>query len=121
MSRRTADEEWTPEEPRGGISRLAFVLLTIALLVALGYNTFYLARERQNLRTIRENQQAPLRQAERVRAQFDSIVKRTLQLAQQGNPNASMIVESLARRGITVNPGPAPQTTAPDAQAPAPK
>lgn len=110
----------TPEETRDGISHVAFILLTVALLLALAYNTFYLIRERRNLHTVRENQQTPLRQAERVRAQFDSIVKRTLQLAQQGNSGAAIIAENLARRGITTNPGPAPQTT-PDPQAPATK
>lgn len=97
----------TDDETRVGTGNLALTLLTLAVLGSIGYNTFNLVRERQNLHTIRENQQAPLRQVERVRAQIDSIGKRTVQLAQQGNTNASLIIEHMARRGFNLTPPPA--------------
>ena len=95
------------DDERSGVSTVAVTLLTLALLIALAYNTFYLARERRTLQTVRENQQTPLRQAERTRAQFDSIARRTLQLAQQGNAGAAIIADNIARRGITISPAPA--------------
>lgn len=120
MSQRANDEMWTEDEPRGGTGRAALILLTLAVLVSIGYHTFHIIRERQNLHAIRENQQAGLRQAERVRTQFDSLVKRMLELAQQGNTGAATLVEQLARRGITIKPD-AVQTTPPATQSPATK
>jgi hypothetical protein len=109
--------EWTGQPSREAPSRLPLILITLTLVLALGYNSFYLLRERRNLRTIRENQQASLRQADRVRAQFESIVKRMIQLSQEGHPGAKAIVEQLARRGVTIRPdaperqpGPPPAT-----------
>lgn len=119
MSQPVAEERWTEDNGRGGVSTVAVTLLTLALLLELGYTTFYFARERRNLQTVRENQQTPLHQAERTRAQFDSIARRTLQLAQQGNAAAAIIAENLARRGITISPDLAPQTPSSDAPPPA--
>jgi hypothetical protein len=97
------------------------MLLTLTMLVSLGFNTFSLVRERRSLIAIRDNQQVTIQQAERVRAQLDSIARRTLELAQQGNSGAAIIVEQLARRGLTIDPGPGPQAAPPDAQRPAAK
>ena len=47
-------------------------------------------------------------QAERVRTQSDSIARKMVQLARQGNPNAALIVDQLSRRGVTINPDAAP-------------
>ena len=121
MSRPATDELWAGDEPPRDTGRLALMLLTLTVLLSLGFNTFGLIRERRSLIAIRENQQVAIQQAERVRAQLDSIVKRTLQLAQQGNPGAAIIVAQLARRGVTINPGPAPQASPPDGQRPAAK
>ena len=94
---------------------LPLALLTAAFLVLTGYQTFQLVRERGKLRTVRANQEAPFQQAQRVRAQLDSIARSTLELAKQGNSGAAVIVEQLARRGITINPN-APPPAAPTAE-----
>ena len=91
---------------------IAVALLTAAFLVLTGYQTFQLVRERGNLRTVRANQETPLQQAQRVRAQLDSIARSTLELAKQGNSGAAVIVEQLARRGITINPNAPPAAPA---------
>jgi hypothetical protein len=97
---------------------LAVFLLAGAMLAWLGFQTFQLARERSTLHTIRANQEATIVQAQRVRSQLDSIARRTLELAQQGNPGAAAIVDQLARRGITINPA-APAPAAPGQLVPA--
>jgi len=79
-------------------------LLTIALLTWLGFQTFQIARERGALQRVKASQEAPLQQAGKVRAQLDSIARRTLELAQQGHAGAAGIVEELAKRGLTINP-----------------
>jgi hypothetical protein len=102
---------WAREDPDRGIGaqpRLRLwptvALLTIALLAWAGFQTFQLARERSILQRVKAGQEAPLQQAAKVRAQLDSIAKRTLELAQQGNAGAATIVEELAKRGVTINP-----------------
>ena len=87
-------------------------LLATAMLVWLGFQTFQLARERSTLGTIKVNQETTIAQAQRVRGQLDSIARRTLELAQQGNAGAAAIVEQLARRGVAINPS-APATPSP--------
>jgi hypothetical protein len=102
---------WSREEPErhvGAQPRLrlwpAVTLLTIALLTWLGFQTFQIARERGALQRVKASQEAPLQQAGKVRAQLDSIARRTLELAQQGHAGAAGIVEELAKRGLTINP-----------------
>ena len=118
-----ADERDRAEFPgpaRDPLTRLwlAVFLLATAMLVWLGFQTFQLARERSTLETIKVNQETTIAQAQRVRGQLDSIARRTLELAQQGNAGAAAIVEQLARRGVAINPS-APATPSPG-QGPAP-
>ena len=84
--------------------RLAIGLLAIAVVGALGFQTFQLVRDRNALQGIRTNQEATIQQATKVRTQLDAISTRVLELAQQGNSGAATIVEELAKRGITINP-----------------
>jgi len=61
-------------------------------------------RERTALQNVRTAQEAALERAQKIRAQFDTITKKTLELAQQGNAGAALIVDELARRGVTITP-----------------
>jgi hypothetical protein len=91
-------------------------LLAGAMLASLGFQAFQLGRERSDLHRVRDNQENAIQQAQRVRAQLDSVARRTLELAQQGNQGAAAIVEQLARRGITINPSAAGAALAPGGQ-----
>jgi hypothetical protein len=95
---------------RDDLPRLAIILLTVAVLAWFGFQTAQLVRERSHLHAVRASQEAPIQQAQRVRGQLDAIATETLALAKRGNTGAAMIVEQLARRGITINPGAAPAT-----------
>jgi hypothetical protein len=95
--------------------RLWVFLLTLAVLISVGFQTVQLVRDHGSLRALRASQEPTIQQARAVRAQLDSIARRTLELAQQGNSGAATIVEQLAKRGITISPGPTP------AAAPAPE
>ena len=119
MRRAESDEDMDQTGQRGS-SRLAITLLALAVLLSLAYNMFSAVRDRRNLQTARTNQQATIQQAERIRKQFDSLTHRTVELAQQGNQGAAMIVEQLARRGL-VKPGASSTTPAPDAARPTTK
>jgi hypothetical protein len=82
----------------------ALALVVIAVLAWFAFQTAQLVRERSSLQAAKGSQDSTLAQAEKLRAQLDSIAKKTLELAQQGNTNAALIVQELAKRGVTINP-----------------
>ncbi|MDQ2697118.1 MAG: hypothetical protein M3Z21_17410 [Pseudomonadota bacterium] len=83
---------------------LPLALLGSALLLLVGFQTVQLAGERATLREILERQTAPLQEAQKLRAQLDSIAGKTAELAAAGNPNARRLLDELSRRGITIAP-----------------
>ncbi len=89
---------------RGRSPFVPLLILALAFAAWTAFQTVQLIRERGALETTRNGQDATIEQAQRMRAQLDSIARGTAQLAQQGNPNASLIIEELRKRGITVNP-----------------
>lgn len=84
---------------------LAVLCLALALLVGSAFQTYALWRDRGALQAARARQEPVLQQAQKVRAQVESIARRTVELARQGHPGAARIVEELARRGVTIAPG----------------
>jgi len=96
-------------------------MLVAACLCWFGFQGWQLQREYGNLLEIRARSEAPLEQARKRRAQLESIMARTYELARKGNPRATLILQELARRGVSINPaptGPAPTGPAPAAPAP---
>ena len=89
------------------------LLLTMALVAWVAFQTIQLVRERRDLLTARTNQEAPVQQAAKVRAQLDAVARSTAELAAKGNVNAGTIVQELAKRGITINLNAPPATVAP--------
>jgi Tfp pilus assembly protein PilE len=81
----------------------ALTLVVVAVLAWFAFQTVQLVRERTSLQAAKASQDATLAQAEKLRAQLDSIASKTLELAQQGNANATLIVQELARRGVSIN------------------
>ena len=86
----------------------ALTLAVIAVLAWFAFQTVQLVRERSSLRAARASQDATLAQAEKLRAQLDSISKKTLELAQQGHSGAALIVQELAKRSVTIKPSGSP-------------
>jgi hypothetical protein len=80
------------------------LLIAISLLSWTAFQTFQLVKERTYVKAVLANQSQTVNQAEKLRAQLDSIAKGTLQLANLGNPSAKLIVEELRKRGVTINP-----------------
>ncbi len=114
------ETEPAPPRPRAALSPWPVLALLVAAgLCWFGFQTWQLQREHRSLLEIRANTAAPLEQARKRRAQLESIMRRTYELAQKGNPGAVLILQELARRGVTINPPPATGTP-PGPPAPAP-
>jgi hypothetical protein len=99
-------------------ARSAFLPGLLLALAVVGWSGFQMAQlvtERFNLTVAIGNQASQMEQSRKVRAALESIATRTARLARDGNANATVIVEELRKRGISINPdGPPP------AQAPTP-
>jgi hypothetical protein len=100
----SADEPGSLPEQARSDPWTAVALLTIAVVAWLSFQTVQQIRERTALQNVRTAQEAAIERAQRIRAQFDTITKKTLELAQQGNAGAALIVDELARRGVTITP-----------------
>lgn len=87
--------------------------MTVAVVAWFAFQTFELVRERSSLQSVKAAQEPTIEQAQKLRAQLDVISRKTLELAQRGNSGAALIVEQLARRGVTINPNPTTGSDAP--------
>lgn len=96
-----------PAVPAGQRVFVPIALVVLTLLVMVGFQTVQLNRERDALQARLEALSVPFEEARQVRAQLDSIARTTAELAAQGNENARLVVDQLARLGITINPRPA--------------
>ena len=94
---------------------LAVTFVTLAVVAWFAFQTVQLGRERSALQAVKAAQEPTIEQAQKLRAQLDAISRKTLELAQRGNAGAALIVEQLARRGVTINLNP---TTSPGTSAP---
>jgi hypothetical protein len=87
-------------------TRSAFVpllLMSLAVLCWLSFQSLQLVREREQLTTLRASQEAPLEAATKLRASLDAVAVATSRFADAGNPSARLIVDELRKRGITIN------------------
>jgi hypothetical protein len=69
--------------------------------------------EKDALATAHANQTRQFDDSGKLRGSLDAIARDTSLLAARGNPGARLVVDELARRGVTINPtpqgGPAPK------------
>lgn len=100
----------------GSAARSAFVPVLLLALAVVGWSGFQLAQlviERSSLDATIAGQEPQLEQSKKVRAALDSLATRTARLARDGNANATLIVEELRKRGVTINPETPPAPAAP--------
>ena len=89
------------------------LLLALAVIGWTTYQTFQLVTGRTNLTAGIAAQAPQMEQSQKVRAALESIATRTANLARTGNANATVIVEELRKRGISINSDSQPQPAAP--------
>jgi hypothetical protein len=92
---------------------LPLMLITAGFLIWMGLQAFQLFTDREALLTALSQQDKPLATAQKVRVAADSLVTKTLALANQGNPNAQQVVDALRQRGIAINPNSTPPAPVP--------
>jgi hypothetical protein len=103
-----------PPAPRAG-SSLPFMLTLTALLIYFAFQTLQLLTERSNLGMVKSNQDGAIQEAEKVQAQFKTLVGKTSELADQGHAGAKMVMEELFKRGVGSVPA-APPAMPPGAE-----
>lgn len=92
-------------ESRPGASVFVPVLLlALALVGWVGFQTVQLVGERQQLTLLHASQNAQVDAATKLRASLDTMASATARLADAGNVNARLLVDELRKRGITINP-----------------
>jgi len=80
------------------------LVIALALLVWSAFQTIMLVRESNALATGRDNQEAQVQTANKLRQALDAVARDTAKLADKGNPNARLIVAELRKRGVSINP-----------------
>ncbi len=88
-------------------SSSVFVPLLIFFAAWLAWAIFQalqLHEESKSLQSLKASQEQQVQQAQRVRQTLDALASETKKLADAGNPNAKIVIDELAKRGITVNP-----------------
>jgi hypothetical protein len=89
-----------PVEKRG--SSLPFILTMVSVLIWFGFQTVQLLVERNNLAAVKGNFDSAMQESQKMQSQLQSLVSKTVELAQQGNPAAKVAVEELEKRGIPI-------------------
>lgn len=100
-----------------------FIITLVALLLYFGFQTLQLVVERGNLGTMKANQEGAIQEAQKIQAQFKSLISKTSELAKQGHAGAKMIMDGLQSQGLGAPPESReapPETKAPAKAAPAP-
>jgi hypothetical protein len=95
-------------------SNLPFILTLAALIVYFAFQTLQLLGERSNMTLVKSNQESAIQEAQKVQAQFKSLVAKTSELADQGHAGAKMVMEELLKRGVSS----APQGMPPESKTP---
>lgn len=91
-----------PDPAERRASSLPLILTVVSLLVWFGFQTVQLVLERSNLSLLKGNLEAAMQESQKVRAQLETLITKTAELANQGNASAKTVVEELEKRGIPI-------------------
>ena len=92
--------------------RIQIALLTAAFFLLVAFQTYELVSARTNLVNARVRQEQGIQQGQNIRNQLQALAQGTLQLSNEGDESARVIVDSLRQQGVTINP-PVPAPAAP--------
>lgn len=109
-----AEAVYAPAEVQTSPLTLPLMLILAALTIYFGFQTMQFFYERNNLAMVKSSQDAAIQEAQKVQAQFKTLVSKTGELADKGHAGAKMVMEELLKRGVSS----APQALPPEAKAP---
>jgi hypothetical protein len=89
-------------------SILPLCLTLAALTIYFGFQTLQFLYERNNLAMVKSSQEAATQEAQKIQAQFKTLVSKTSELADSGHAGAKMVMEELLKRGVSSTPQSAP-------------
>ena len=89
-------------------SSLPVILTLVSVFIWFAFQTLQLVVERNNLSAVKANFESALQESQKMQGQLQSLVSKTLELANQGSPAAKAAVVELEKRGIPIQ-GAAPQ------------
>jgi hypothetical protein len=78
------------------------MVLAVAVAGWFLFQTVQMLGEQTRIKAAIDNQNAQMEQSVKVRTALESLANRTARLARNGNANATLIVEELRKRGITI-------------------
>lgn len=81
---------------------LPVLLLAFAFLFWTGFQTMQLVREGAAMSSAYQNQDQLVQNATKMRKSLDTIAKETQKLADQGNPNAKLLIDELKKHGVNI-------------------
>ncbi len=82
---------------------LPLALLSFVVVLFLCFQTTLLISDRSSLHTAREQQDKPIEQIQKIKAQVNALAVGTLKLSEQGNKDAQNIIAALKKSGINVS------------------
>lgn len=87
---------------------LPLILTFAALTIFFGFQTLQYIVERSNYVMVKSSQDAAIQEAQKIQAQFKTLVGKTSDLADKGHAGARMVMEELLKRGVGSEPQAAP-------------
>jgi len=87
-------------------------LLAVTAVAWPAFQFYQLFNEKRALATVFGNQTRQFDDSGKLRNSLEGLARETALLAAKGNPSAKLIVDELARRGVTINPNAQPSTPA---------
>jgi hypothetical protein len=95
------------EAPENRGSSLPLLLTMVSILIWFAFQTVQLIVDRSNLSAVKANFESAMQESQKMQSQLQSLVSKTVELAQQGNPAAKAAVEELEKRGMPIKGAPA--------------
>lgn len=102
-----------------GALAFPFFILTLTVVIILGYQMKQVFLERKNLKETRNSQTEQLTQVDPVEKQLKALADGVLELSKKGNKNADTAIDAMKKLGVVINPPAASEAATPAATAPA--
>lgn len=82
----------------------AVAVIAASLFVMVAFQTFQLLRAGDNLNRLQAAQEKPVEEGKKLQARVEQLAGRVAQLAEGGNANAKLVVDTLGRQGVKLSP-----------------